>query len=99
MFYHFLVPEGGHPTWDENCFEIKYQNTRSFLKATPVNLKSVATYSCILNMIFFPVCLLLTNHETLYNIIIVLSFHPSCEPITPPFIINGLCPKDLTLVR
>ena len=42
MFYHFLVPEGGHPTWEENCFEKKYQNTRSFLYATPVNLKSVA---------------------------------------------------------
>ena len=23
MFYHFLVPEGGHPTWEENCFEKK----------------------------------------------------------------------------
>ena len=31
-------------------------------------------------MIFFPVCLLLTNHETLYNINILLSFHPTCEP-------------------
>ena len=31
MFYHFLVPEGGHPTWEENCFEKIYQYTRSFL--------------------------------------------------------------------
>ena len=32
MFYHFLVPEGGHPTWEENFFEKKYKNnTRSFL--------------------------------------------------------------------
>ena len=21
MFYHFLVPEGGHSTWEENFFE------------------------------------------------------------------------------
>ena len=41
-------------------------------------------------MIFFPVCLLLTNHKTLYNINIVLSFHPAGEPITTPFTINGL---------
>ena len=41
-------------------------------------------------MIFFPVCLLVTNHETLYNINIVLSFHPPGEPITTLFTINGL---------
>ena len=41
-------------------------------------------------MIFFPVCLLLTNHETLYNINIVRSFHPPYEAITTPFTINGL---------
>ena len=21
MFYHFLAPEGGHPTWEENFIE------------------------------------------------------------------------------
>ena len=41
-------------------------------------------------MIFFPVCLLLTNHETLYNINIVLSFHPPGEQITTLFTNNGL---------
>ena len=41
-------------------------------------------------MIVFPVCLLLTNYETFYNINFVLSFHPPCEPITTPFTINGL---------
>ena len=41
-------------------------------------------------MIFFPVCLLLTNHETLYNINIVLRFHPHCEPITTAFTIDDL---------
>ena len=30
---------------------------------------------------FFPVCILLTNHETLYNLNIVLSFHQPLEPI------------------
>ena len=24
MFYHFLAPEGGHPTWEENFIEKKY---------------------------------------------------------------------------
>ena len=50
-------------------------------------------------MIFFPVCLLLTNHETLYNINIVLSYHQPGKPITTLFTINGLLPKDLTLLR
>ena len=34
---------------------------------------------------FFPVTLLLTNLETLYNLNIVLSFHPPFEPITALF--------------
>ena len=50
-------------------------------------------------MIFFHVCLLLTNHESLYNIIIVLSFHPPGKPITTLFTINDLWPKYLTLLR
>ena len=41
-------------------------------------------------MIFFPVCLLLTNHETHHNINIVWSFHPPGEPITTLLTINGL---------
>ena len=41
-------------------------------------------------MIFFPECLLLTNHETLYNINIVLRFHQPGKPITTLFTINGL---------
>ena len=31
MFYHFLAPEGGHPTWEENFVEKKYQTVRSLL--------------------------------------------------------------------
>ena len=30
MFYHFLAPEGGHPTWEKIFIEKKYQNARSF---------------------------------------------------------------------
>ena len=41
-------------------------------------------------MIFFPVCLLLTNHETLYNKNIVRSFYPPCDATITLFTINGL---------
>ena len=41
-------------------------------------------YTSLINMIF-SVILLLTNHETLYNLNIVLSFHPPFEPITALF--------------
>ena len=30
MFYHCLAPEGGHPTWEENFIEKKYQNASPF---------------------------------------------------------------------
>ena len=30
MFYYFLTPEGGHPTWEEIFIEKKHQNARSF---------------------------------------------------------------------
>ena len=41
-------------------------------------------------MIFLPVCLLLTNHETLYNINIVLSFHPPGDK-SLPFLQSMVC--------
>ena len=40
----------------------------------------------------FPVILLLTNQETLFNISIVLTFHPPFEPINALFTIIGLWP-------
>ena len=52
--------------------------------------KMQQTYFYLMNSISFPVCSLLTNHETLYNINIVLSFHPPFEPITVVFTITGL---------
>ena len=44
---------------------------------------------------FFPVFLLLTNQGTLYNLNIVLRFHPPFEPITTLFTITGLWPKTV----
>ena len=41
MFYHFLVPEGGHPTWEENFFEKISEYKVLFISHTS-NLKSVA---------------------------------------------------------
>ena len=31
MFYHFLTPEGRHPSYEENSIENNYHNARSFL--------------------------------------------------------------------
>ena len=39
---------------------------------------------------YFPIILLLTNHETLFNMNIVLSINPSFEPISALFTITGL---------
>ena len=36
MFYHFLVPEGGHPTWEENCFEKNIKIQGPFYKPQSV---------------------------------------------------------------
>ena len=69
MFYHFLTPEGGHPTWEE-----KYQNARPFFWATLVKQwdvvsKSAANIYLSNKYDIFPV--LFSNHETLYNLNIV----------------------------
>ena len=47
----------------------------------------------------FAVVLLLSNHETPYNLDSVLSFHPPFEPILALFTIAGLWPEDLTFFR
>ena len=103
MFYHFLAPEGGHPTWEENFIEKKkYQNAMSFFlcHTSKINQrqqwyvvsKSAANIYPSNKYDFFPVTLLLTNHETLYNLNIVLNFHPSFEPITAFLTITRLWP-------
>ena len=41
-------------------------------------------YVCLINMVlFFPVILLLTNLEALYNLNIVLGFHPPLSQSLP----------------
>ena len=78
MIYHFLAPEGGHPTWEKNNI-LKKKNTvvqGPFFQATPVNLinesnemlfkKIQQRYTRLINKIYF-LGLLLTNHETPYN--------------------------------
>ena len=42
-------------------------------------------------MISWPVCILLTNHETLYNLNIVLSFHPAFELAITGFLQLQVC--------
>ena len=78
MFYHFLAPEGGHPTCEENSIEKKNraQGTANIYPSNKYNI--------------FPVFLLLTNHETSHSLNIVLSFNPHFEPITVLFTITGL---------
>ena len=48
-------------------------------------------YTRLINIISF-LYLLLTNHETLYNLDIVLSFLPTFERITALFTITGMWP-------
>ena len=103
MFYHLLAPEGGHPTWEENFIE-KYQSARSFFLSHTSKLvqqkQLYAVSKCAANIYppskyeCFPLILLLTNYKTLFNINIVLSFHPPFEPISALFTITGLWPED-----
>ena len=39
MFYHFLAPEGGHPTWEENFIEknIKIQGPFYLIHTSKLN--------------------------------------------------------------
>ena len=76
--------------WNKNT---KMQDP--FFKAAPVNLIDVVSKSA--GNIYpsgkydvFPKIVLLTNHETLYNLDIVLSCHPPFEPIIALFTITGL---------
>ena len=105
MFYHFLALEGGHPTLEENLIE-KNPNCKVLFpshtrkpnqqKQRDVVSKSAANIYPSNKCDSFPVILSLTNHETLFNLNIVLSFHLSFEPVSSPFTITDLRPKDLT---
>ena len=77
MFYHFLAPEGGHPTWEENSTEKKYQNARSFFlshisklnqqKQWDVVSKSTTKIYQSNKYNIFP-SFIITNHETPYSL-------------------------------
>ena len=84
MIYHFLAPEGGHTTRDESFIE-KLPNCKDFFlnhsskpnqqKQKDVLSKSAANTYQPNKYHFFPINLLLTHHEALFNLNIVLSFH------------------------
>ena len=77
LVYHSLAKQSGQPTWEEYFIEKNHQNARSIFqshtcKLNPIkqrdNVSKIAAnifpsnrYDC------FPLCLLLTNYETLYN--------------------------------
>ena len=77
MFFHFLAPEDGHPTWEENSTEKNTRMLGPLFLVTPVDLvnksnemlfkKVQQRYTRLINTIFSLV-LLSTNHETPYNL-------------------------------
>ena len=44
MFYNFLVPEGGHPTWEENCFENKISKYKVLFISNTSKLKKCSKH-------------------------------------------------------
>ena len=77
MFYHFLAPEGGHPTWEENSTE-KYTNMQGpFFLSHTSKLNQQKQWDIVSNSTakMYPsnkynifLVLLLTNHETPFNL-------------------------------
>ena len=80
--------------------EKKNQNARSFILSHTCKLNQQKQWDVVSQAVanmypsnsydFFPVCLLLTSQETLYNLNIVLSFYPPFEPISTFFTIACL---------
>ena len=71
MFYHFLAPEGRHPTWEEHFIEniskcrvlfLSYTCKLNQQKQWYVVSKVQQIYTRLIYMMFTE-CLLLTNHE------------------------------------
>ena len=88
MFYHFLAPlKVGTLHWRKVSLK-KYQNAMSFSLSHTSNLyqqkkfdvvsKNAANIYPSNKYDLFPICLLLTNHETLYNLNIVILSHFLC---------------------
>ena len=102
MFCHFLAPEGGQPTWEENSTEKKYQNARSFFLSHTTELnqqkqwdvvpKRTAKIDLSNKYNIFPSFIIDQSWNTLQLKNIVLSFHPPFEPITALFTFTGLWP-------
>ena len=70
MFYHFLAPEGGHPTREEKIqkYKVLFSKPHRYTlstKAVIFVLKSAANTYPSSKYEYVPVILLLTNHEAL----------------------------------
>ena len=70
MVYHFLAPEGGHPTWEENFIEkipkchtskLNQEKQRYVVSKSATNIHQSSKYK------YFPIILLLNNNEKLFN--------------------------------
>ena len=95
MFYYFLVPEGGHPTWEEIFIEKKYQNARSFFLSHTSKLNHQKQWDVVSKSTpkiypskkynIFPSFIIDQSWNTLQLKNIVLSFHPPFEPISALF--------------
>ena len=99
MFYHSLASEDGHPIWEENLIETNIKMQGSYL-STPVNLiyksSEMLFQKIAANILpsnyygFFPISLLLTNYETLYNVnIVLISTHLLSQSL--PFLQLQVC--------
>ena len=68
MFYHFLAPEGGNLTREENSTEKIYHTSNIINKSNEMLLQKVQQrHTRLINTIYFR-SFLLTNHETPYNL-------------------------------
>ena len=109
MFYHFLAPEGGHPTWEEIFIEKNTKMQGPFFLSHPSKLnqqkqwddvsKSTAKIYPSHKYNIFPSFIIDQSWNTLQLKNIVLSFHPHFEPISALFTFTGLWPKDITHFR
>ena len=98
MFYHLLAPWRWAPymRWKFHwkILKCKVLTNKLQQKQWYAVLKSAANIYPSSTYEYFQVILLLTNHETLFNINIVLSIHQPFEPISALFTITGLWPND-----
>ena len=97
MFYHFLAPEGGNLTREENSTEKIYHTSNIINKSNEMLLQKVQQrHTRLINTIYFRSFFIDQSWNTLQLKNIVLSFHPPFEPITAFFTITGLWPKGRT---